>query len=180
MTTSIQPQPKKTFTPSAEQLARATARRRFNFWAIYFPLIVVTIGVLVLVGFMVWGVLVPEPQTTRSFVSGLADLLIILAALPMALVCGAVPLAVVGYMVYRRQQKPAQPALKGQPVYGRLQKLFWQLDNVIVTSRRKSDELLPKVAQPIIRANALLAYVETWFTHLKAFLTRSSENDAGR
>ena len=178
MTTSIQPNTKKNFTPSAEQLARAKARRRFNFWAVYFPLIIVALGVLVLVGFMVWSVLAPKPQATRSFVSGLADLLIILATLPLALVCGAVPLAIVGFVVYRRRQKPAQPEVKGQPVYGRLQKLFWQLDNVIVTSRRKSDELLPKVAQPIIRGNALLAYAETLLAHLKAFLTRSSKNDA--
>lgn len=180
MTTSIQPNTKKNFTPSAEQLARTQARRRFNFWAVYVPLIVVAIGVLVLVGLMVWGALAPESAATRGFVSGLADLLIILATLPLALVCGAVPLAIVGYMVYRRQQKPAQPAGKGQPVYGRLQKLFWQLDNVIVTSRRKSDELLPKMAQPIIRGNAWLAYIETLLAHLKAFLTRSSKNDAER
>lgn len=173
MTTSIQSTTKKSFSPSAEQLARAKARRRFNFWAVYAPLIIAGLGVLVLVGFMVWGVLAPESAATRNYVSALADLLIILAALPLALVCGAVPLGMVGYMVYRQQQKAARPKGEGQPVYGRLQKLFWQLDNLIVTSQRKSEELLPKVAQPLIRLNAFIAYLETLFARLKAFVLRS-------
>lgn len=178
MTSSIQSNTEKTFQATAEQLARAQARRRFNFWAVYLPLMVVSVGVLALVGLMIWGVLAPIPEETRSFVSGMADLLIILATLPLALLCGAVPLALGGYLVYRRRQKPAQTTTTAKPAYGRLQKLFWQLDSLVVTSSRKSGELLPKVARPVVRANAMLAYLGTLFTHLKAFLMRSSEDNA--
>lgn len=172
MTTSIQPQSNTVYTPTAEQLERAKARRRFNLLFIYLPLTIAAIGVVTLVVLMVIGVLNPMPETSRGFVSGLADLIIILVTLPLALVCGAVPLGLGGYLIHRRRQKPAPPVQTGEPApaYGRLQRLFWKLEDLIVKSRGKSDEIMPKVAQPLIRGNAFFAYIETMLKHIGRWL----------
>lgn len=174
MTTSIQPKPDTVPTP--EQLTRAAARRRFNILFVYLPLAVAAIGVITLIVLMIIGVLSPMPETSRELVSGMADLIVILVIMPLVLVCGAVPLGLGGYLIHRRRQKPkaAQPTT-AVPQYGRLQRLFWKAEDLLVKSRRKADELLPKIAQPVIRGNAFFAYLETWLLHLKQFFTRSND-----
>lgn len=178
MTTSIQPPSETVQTPSAEQLNRAAQRRRFNLLFVYLPIIIAAIGVITLVVLMIIGVLNPPTEETQIFVSGLADLIIILVTLPLAFVCGAIPLGIVGYLVYRRRQKPTEPQANTTEVkYGRLQKLFWKVEDLIVKSGNKSDELLPKVAQPVIRGNAFFAYIETLLNHLKQFFVRSNDGN---
>ncbi|MEM7114467.1 MAG: hypothetical protein AAF614_18675 [Chloroflexota bacterium] len=176
MTTSIQPPAKTAQGPSVEQLARATQRKRFNWLFVYLPIILAVIGVVTLTVLMVVGVLSPMPEASQAFVSSLADLIIILVTLPLALVCGAIPLGLVGFLIYRRQQQPAQPQTDDEMAkYGRLQKLFWKVEDLIVKSGNKSDELLPKVAQPLIRGNAFFTYIETLLYHIKQFLARSND-----
>ena len=151
--------------PTAVQQARATALKRFNWYFIYTPLVVLLLILLVLTGLLLWGALSPQIVGTREFVSGVADIVIILTALPMTVACLVPPLALVGFTIYRRQKNQVE-----QRPYGRIQPLFWRLDNMIDTAREKGEPILPKLSQPVIRLNAILAYITTLIDHLVSII----------
>jgi len=153
--TESQPQ---AYEPTTDQLARAAALRRFNRLAVYLPLGLAGLVVLALIGLLFWGVLSPNVAGTREFVSGLADVVIILAIMPLLLLCAVVPLAAVGLVIYRRQQP--------QREYGRLQPLFWRLDSILDRARNKAEAALPKAANNVISGHARITYWRTLINHL--------------
>ncbi|MCP5096650.1 MAG: hypothetical protein GY943_13940 [Chloroflexi bacterium] len=173
--TPTPPHPKPVYQPNDAQKARAAALRRFNWLTIYTPLIVGAIVVMVLIGLMLWGVFSPQIEGTGAFLSGLADIILIVFALPMTLVCAIGPLALGGFLVYtvqkRQEQKELPPAQ--QPHGNWLQTLFWRLDHLLDTIFAKIKAFLPKLSNLVIQLNGFLAYVESWLVWFKRLFTRS-------
>jgi hypothetical protein len=163
MTTPIQTET-QVYQPSAPQRERAVSLRRFNRLAIYLPLVLAGIIILLIVGLLLWGILSPNIRGTQDFVSGLADLILILTIVPLLLVCAILPLAAVGYAVYSRQQPKRE--------YGRLQILFWRLDSLLEKAKGKVEPATLKAAQPIIAGRAQLSYWQTLFNQIKKLFIR--------
>lgn len=146
--------------PTVVQEARITSLKRFNWYFVYTPLLVLLLIILILTGLLLWGVLSPNIVGTREFASGVADIVIILAVLPMTLICLVPPVGLVGFMIYRRQKN------QDEGKYGRLHRLLWRVDNLLDTLQPKIEAAVDKVSRPIIRLNAVLAYITTWLNHI--------------
>lgn len=161
------------FVPTAEQLERADALKRFNQWVIYVPLGVLATAV---VGFFVYLFILavwPPYEDTRLFLSGVADIIFILFMLPVALIFGLLLAGIFGGAIYWRQSKKetGEPSLQNR--YGRLRLLLWKLDQKLSTLYRKADQIMPKIAQPVIRFNATIAYVSSWLAQLNGRKNRN-------
>jgi len=152
--------------PTAVQEARVASLQRFNWYFVYIPLLVLLLTVFILTGLLTWGTLSPNITGTRVFISGVADIIVILAAIPMSLICLVPPLAAVGFMVYRRQKK------EDGAKYGRLHRLFWRIEGIVDIVQAKTEAILPKVGQPIIRLNAILAFITTLLYHIVSLFRR--------
>ncbi|MCB8926466.1 MAG: hypothetical protein H6652_12665 [Ardenticatenaceae bacterium] len=155
-----------TFVPTAVQLERAEALTRFNRWAIYVPLGVLATAV---VGFLIYLLILavwPPYEDTRLFLSGVADIILILFMLPVVLLFGLLLAGIFGGAFYWRQSKKetGEPSLQNK--YGRLRLLLWKLDQKLSTVYRKVDQVMPKIAQPVMRLNATLAYISSWLGQL--------------
>lgn len=155
-----------TFVPTAVQLERAEALTRFNRWTIYVPLGVLATAV---VGFLIYLLILavwPPYEDTRLFLSGVADIILILFMLPVVLLFGLLLAGIFGGAYYWRQSKKetGEPSLQNK--YGRLRLLLWKLDQKLSTVYRKVDQVMPKIAQPVMRLNATLAYISSWLGQL--------------
>ena len=155
-----------TFVPTAVQLERAEALTRFNRWAIYVPLGLLTTAVI---GFLIYLLILaiwPPYEDTRLFLSGVADIILILFMLPVVLLFGLLLAGIFGGAFYWRQSKKetGEPSLQNK--YGRLRLLLWKLDQKLSTVYRKVDQVMPKIAQPVMRLNATLAYISSWLGQL--------------
>lgn len=159
-----------TYRASAEQLQRAAALRRFNWLYVYTPVIVLSLVALTLVILLLWGVLSPNIEGTNAFVSGLADVVIILFSLPLMLLCAIGPAALVGMIVLdvRRRRDP-----QAVPILDRLQRLLWRLDSLAGSVLLKTRELSHKAAELVIRAHTRIAYLKTLFNRIKRVFIRS-------
>jgi hypothetical protein len=142
--------------PTAVQQERIDALKRSNWLFIYAPILFFVIVLLVLTGLLLWGAFSPNIVGTREFASGVADVIIILTTLPMILLCLTLPLGLFGFTIYRRQKQGTE-----RP-YGRLRPLFWRVDNILDTVQDKVETTAPKVAQPVTKLNALVAFIGTW------------------
>lgn len=160
-------QPPTSFTPTAVQLERANALKRFNRWVIYVPLGLLTTAVfglfIALLILAIW----PPYEDTRLFLSGMADIFLILLFLPLILIFGLLLVGIIGGAIYwrRSRKEDGEPSL--QQKYGRLRLLLWKIDQQYLRkASQQVDKLMPAVAQPIIRFNALIAYITSWLSHL--------------
>lgn len=145
-------------------MARAAWLRRFNWLALYLPLGLAGLVGLVLVGLLLWGVLSPNITGTREFASGLADIVLIVTIMPLLLLCAIVPLAAIGFAIYRRQQP--------QREYGRLQPLFWRLDSLLGKVHNKAETALPKAANAVISGHTRMTYWRELIKNLRKQLIR--------
>ena len=155
------------FVPTAVQLERARALKRFNLWAVYVPLGVVVTAVLALLVYLLIIAIWPPYEDTHLFLSGIADIILILFMAPVVLIFGLLLAGIFGGAIYWRKsrQDSAAPAL--QKEYGRLRLLLWKADQKLSGLYRRIDQLLPKIAEPVIRYNAFQAYTSAWLDHLK-------------
>lgn len=156
--------------PTDEQRTRMAALKKFNWLFVYTPVLVGAVIIIVLIGLLLWGVFSPAVEGTRAFASALADITIIFIIIPQLFLCALPTLGAVGFVIYKRQNKPED----GQPPrYGRLQTLFWKIDNLLTKAQTAIQNTAPKVAQPVIKGNALLAYLAAILKQLKNNFTRS-------
>lgn len=163
------------YTPTTEQSTRADAMRRFNWLTVYTPIILAALIVLVLIALLFWGAFSPtmERTDTRAFVSGLADMILILALLPMLLLCSIGPILAGGlvYLTYQRRQQRMTP---GTIWPNRLHTLLWRLERLIERVQLKlRTTYLPKIASPVISGHVQAAYIRGWWQQLKRILNRS-------
>ncbi|GAB4267154.1 MAG: hypothetical protein Kow0080_09000 [Candidatus Promineifilaceae bacterium] len=156
--------------PTEEQRARMAALKKFNWLFVYTPILLGVTITIVLIGLLLWGAFSPAAESTHAFISALADITVIFIIIPQLFLCALPTLGAVGFVVYKRQNKPED----GQPPqYGRLQTLFWKIDNLLTKAQTAIQNTAPKVAQPVIKGNAILAYLTTILKHLKNNFTRS-------
>lgn len=159
-----------TYRPTLEQHQRAAALRRFNWLFVYTPIIVLSLAALIFVILLLWGVLSTGIEGTSAFVSGLADVIVILFTLPLLILCAVGPAALVAMIVLavRRRRDP-----QAASVLERLHRLLWRLDNIVERVLVRTKELAPRVGEPLINLHARTAYVKTLTNRLKRILTRS-------
>lgn len=155
------------FVPTAVQLERTRSLQRFNLWAVYVPLGVVVTAVLALLVYLLIIAIWPPYEDTRLFLSGIADIILILFMLPVVLVFGLVVAGLIGGGIYWRKSRKESDAPALQKQYGRLRLLLWKVDQKLSSVYRQIDQIMPKVAGPVIRYNAFQAYISTWLDHLK-------------
>ncbi|MEZ4590274.1 MAG: hypothetical protein R3D55_03930 [Chloroflexota bacterium] len=154
------------FVPTAVQLQRAQALKRFNRLTVYLPLGLITAAV---VGFFVYLLIIAiwPPQTdTRLFLSGVADIIFILFMLPVALIFGLLLVAIFGGAIYWRQSRKEEGEPSLQTKYGRFRLLLWKLDQKLSSLYRQIDQLMPKLAAPVIKFNATITYINTRLARL--------------
>lgn len=159
------------FQPSQAQKERRAALHRFNRLYVYLPLGLITaVALLVIILFLV-GIFAPGLTGAAEFASGLADITIILFSIPMMLLCAVGPLSLAGiYSVSRNRRKQGKPRMDDG---GRMQQLFWQIDNLVQRAQTKTGEISPQIARPIIQANAFVAYLHAFLKQIKSYLKRS-------
>jgi hypothetical protein len=161
---------KERFQPAPAQLERAAAQRLFNLLYVYIPIALASLIIIGLIGLLFWGVFSPNVEGTRQFASALADIIVIGITIPLMLLCAVGPVSLIGVTVYRRKRR--QPEGDPRP-YGRLQTLLWRLDALVANIQAKLVETLPRIARPIIEANARAAYLHTFLEHVKKIFSRS-------
>lgn len=173
---STTPSPSLTggFEPSAEQLARAASLRRFNRLYVYVPVGVVTAVVLITFLYLLYLALFPPTEETYLFLSGLADLVLILMLLPVVLIFGLVMTAVVGGGIYYNffmdeADRPISPA----PPYGRVRTLLWRIDSLLLLIvLPKLRHISQRITKPIIQFNGWFAYIQSWLDSLRRLVIR--------
>lgn len=178
--TPVEP-PAPPFEPNAEQLERAERRQRFLRLYVYLPLgLVIFISIAIIILLLV-AIFSPNNTDATVFTSALADIIVILGTLPLLLLCAIVPLAYLAYVLNRRQRRQQFPETGPLAEYGRLQIFLWRLDSFVATTRRTTQETAPKVADPVIRANARFASVESWLkqvaVQLRLIPHRENDNE---
>ena len=151
MTTSYSNPPQEIgYQPTPAQQARAAALRRFNLWAVYIPLGVITALILTLVvALIVLAVIQPR---WRPMASAVADLLLILAIGPALLFTVVIPGAV-GYVVIDGRRKGRTPLAS-------LRTLLWRLDTLISTIQHRVGSVIDRIAPPTARLRANFVRLE--------------------
>ena len=158
----IQPQPVGTLA----QQDRSAALRRFNLFFVYLPAALLILLVLLFMGFLIWLTIGGGgDESSRTTVSGVADIFTILFILPITLLCAIVPLGVTSLIIYGRRQQWA-------PLRW-LQRTLWKAEDTVAKVHYKTEEIAPKVARPIISLHAITAYIKTFLTYLRRILTWS-------
>ena len=163
------------YEPSATQLARAAAIRRFNRIYVYTPLIFGGLILLALLGLMLWVGLAPQQwERFRPFFSGLADIIMIFTIMPLMLLCSIGPISLIALGAYRYQKRKEQkesgesvPPAKG------LQLLLWRLDAILNKTAVSVRNITPKATTPVIQFHAFLAYAASLLKQIRKLFSRS-------
>lgn len=176
MTTASQfspPPPRDLPQPTAEQLARRQARRRFNRLYVSLPLGLVVLLWIGLIVAMLWLSVVgswfaidTRQAYYRSLLSGVADAFTIIMLMPLLLLCALPSAGAVGLYFYNRQSKKEKgPQDESLPI-------LWRVENAISSVRGTTDRLTPKMARPVISAHATVAFARTFLKRLKEIITQ--------
>ncbi len=157
------PVEEREFRPNPEQLARARALRRFNWWTLYLPLILLALGILAAAGLVIWQTIEGRPAMDqwRLFVSAVADTVIIFATLAVTFACLVLPAAGIGLLVFGRQKRPVKAA----------QRLLWRLDQAVSRVGTQVEPAVTEVAHRVIKGRAVLAYWEALIKWIKYWIT---------
>ena len=169
------------FTPTDEQRQREQSLQKFNRIAIYLPLGLFGLIISAIVIALMVGVISPGIGGTAKFVSGMADIVIIMMTVPMMLACAILPVGAIALMVTRQQKQKEnpQPQMGALANHSRIQVLFWRLDSMIAKVQDSAqNKITPSIAKPVIRLNAFLAYISTLFNNLLETIYRRTENDS--
>lgn len=159
-------QPPVAFQPSAEQLARADALRRFNWLYIYTPLIMLAVVTVSLVFWLTWGMLFATElgiSQMRERVSAVADLIIIALTLPATLMCLLLPGLGIALLVHDREREMTRIAW--------LRTWLWRLDSLVAQVRDKTAENAPKVAGQVVQFNGRVSYFRALLWRIRQILT---------
>lgn len=159
--------------PTADQIARKAARKRFNRLYVYLPLGIIALVWLLLIVGLIWLTVAgrwfhvdTSQEYYRSLVSGVADAFLVLMLLPFMIVCAVPPVAAIGFVVWRHRRQKAQP-----DSYGKLP-LFWRLDNVVTRVRSAAAASTPKLANPVITVHSTASYLRTLLQEIRKTFSR--------
>lgn len=161
--------------PTAEQLARAAALRRFNRLTIYLPVGLIIFIWLVLVLALLWltvfgqWVNVSPTQLAyyRNLVRGIADISLIVL-FTLMLILGTIPIVLTAAVVKRQRERRALRPAGVRPL-----PIMWRLENLVVTIQQAITGVLPMIARPVTTLHAGAAYVRALLIEIRKILTRS-------
>lgn len=151
------------FEPTAEQVQRAAALRRFNLLFVYIPFGLVGAAVLGLLVLMLIKAINQSDADALRLISGIADVALIIAVLPM-LVVGAAIVAGLGFALSKGK--------KSAPI-GKTQRLLWRLDNQIGRLRVQIQSTSGVVVRPFQSVNGAITYVVVLMDRLIKMVKRS-------
>ena len=164
------------FKPSKTQIEREAALKRFNRLYVLMPIILFSVISVLIIALMSIAVLVMSISDSVnlefvSFISGLADITIIMFTIPMIIVMISGPL-LLGVMINnsRNRRKLGKPAFDQG---GSFQVLLWKLDNLIQKSQTKTNEIAPKMADQVIRFNESLSFTGAFLKQITSYFKRS-------
>lgn len=163
-TNTVEP-PKPEYQPTPNQLERAAELRRFNRWFVYLPITVAALIVLFVIGLLFWVTLIQPGENSRETVSGVASSVVILASVPMTLLCALPSVLVIWAFVQGRQN--------GTAPIKRIQTIFWRIDSLVLKLQSAVYDATPKVSGVVIKAHAVAAYIRNLFNQLINLLKRS-------
>ncbi|MGB1253336.1 MAG: hypothetical protein ACPG8W_22175 [Candidatus Promineifilaceae bacterium] len=132
-------------------VTREAELQRFNWLALYLPVILVSVIAVVLLGVLAWTALFTggEAASQVDRASGIADVFLMLICLmPLTLVGAIVPLGGLGFLYWRQQN--------GSILRERTQTLLHKVDDGVATANEKVNEASPKIARPIIATRSRL------------------------
>ncbi|MBK8433124.1 MAG: hypothetical protein IPL28_18325 [Chloroflexi bacterium] len=157
-------EPTAVVEPTAAQLARVAALRRFNWLFVYGPLLALAVGLIGLMVWLIWATLAgPTAEGARVDVSAVADLIIIATSLPITFACLLLPGLAIGLAVHDRGREVSR--------IGWLQQKLWWVDNKVEWVRGQTAEHAPKLTRPIVAGNGWLAFFRSLATRLWHILT---------
>jgi heme/copper-type cytochrome/quinol oxidase subunit 2 len=164
------------FKANDAQKEREAALKRFNRRYVLAPVIAISVISILVIVFMIGIVLVmafSDEMNAQylSFLSGLADITIIMFTIPMIILMISGPLMLAGMInMSRKRRKLGKPAFDQG---GSLQVLLWKMDNLIEKSQTKTNEVAPQMAEQIIRFNESIAYAQGFFKQITSYFKRS-------
>lgn len=137
-------------TPNPQQQQRAARLRQFNRRYVYAPLALGTIFILLTVGWLLWVGLSPETTASREFIGGAANMVIIMAIMPLLILCPILP-AIVFYAIIHSRRSGSAPLR-------RLQTLFWQTGDFLAKAHGQIELAGNSLAGALIKQQARIAY----------------------
>jgi hypothetical protein len=149
------------YQPSAEQLARDEALKRFNRLYLILPIVIAVLIALALIITLAILAFLPDHVETRQFISGLADLVMILAALPATLLCAILPVAYVAIALNRRQQRQLYPQTGPMANRGRIQSFLWWLQGKLDQLQAAAESGSTALADRLMKAHERFEYYST-------------------
>jgi hypothetical protein len=153
------------YQPTAEQDERAARLRRFNLTFVYLPIGLLAALVVVVVVIMLIIAVNPPQGDSLAFLSGLADVTLIIAICPMLLV-GAGLLGLVGYIFSEARRRGTAPVRTTEM-------LLWRLDALAVRLRGRTESAASKVVAPLMTMHGAIAYVKSLITQFVGMVKRS-------
>lgn len=165
----ITPSPTPIRQPNAVQQARIKRLRKFNWLFVYTPLLFGAIIVLTLSVWMLWGALSESDTPTQLFLSGMADLILILVLLP-AILLGLLGPAALGGLIYwfvrSRKEKKIQPYPTEIPRGNIIQRSSWWLEAQLERAAVTIEQITAKIATQLIRLHAQSRFVGQFIKNL--------------
>ncbi len=142
------------YLPTPEQLERKAGLRRFNKLYVYLPMgIFAAIAIITTVA-LFWGAFAGDPAQRRIFISAVADIVVILATIPLILTFTVLVGAAAAAYFYAR----SLPKQKN----GRVHVFLWQLNNGINKVGNKTDDIAPKLIKPITASHGVQSYLSAF------------------
>ena len=171
----VAPNTRTTFIPTAEQLSRDEARRRYLRRNVYTPVIIATIiaiGAFILLFVLAFALRSPR---TASFIAGMSAIVVILIALPLTLLMAITPIAWLAFKLNRRQQRKNNPQTGPMAYRSHIQVWLWQLDSLLNKVDDGAVGISERVRRPLIALHARAAYLRGWLNGLWEKFTRSND-----
>ncbi len=154
-------QQEQEYIPADSQLERVRRIRRFNWLAVYLPVGLISLIVLLTVILLIYLAIFRPRDETLQTISGYSDAFTILAMLPLLLLCAIMPsLLIFGGLQARK---------RGAAPIRRLQVLMWRLESRIRAADQPIRRLESRITTPLIAYQAMIAYLGTLIRRLRGF-----------
>ena len=158
-------QSEHSYEPTVEQAARAAELRRFNLLFVYGPLGLLTASVIGVIVFLLVIAISQPSDEALLFISGLADVALVIAMLPI-LIVGAALLGLIAYGYYSGRQRGMAPVRQTQ-------RLFWRMDNIVGRLRVRTDATANSVIRPLMSVGGAVTYVKVLIRKILKLVKRS-------
>lgn len=165
------------FKPSDRQKERKAALKRFNRLYVFTPIITIAVIFVLIIVSMVIAVFYMSinnnvNEKLISFISGLADITVIIFTLPLIIIMISGPL-LLGVLINnsRNRRKMGKSAFDQG---GKLQVLLWRMDKFMEQIQTKTNEVAPRMADQVIRFNESIAYIKGFIQQITSYFKRSS------